>query len=70
MAETYSRRPQRRHPIEFKRQVAEAYLSGDYSLNSLAKRYDVARVSIRYWAAQYQRGELDDITTIMVADLI
>lgn len=62
MAETYSRRPQRCHPIDLKRQVVEEFLSGDYSLNSLAKRHDVSRALIRYWVGQHHGGELNDNT--------
>lgn len=70
MAETYSRRPERRHPIEFKRQVAEEFLTGNFSQRSLAKRHDIARGLVTQWADKYQRGEFEDITTEMVADLI
>jgi transposase-like protein len=70
MAETYSRRPTRRHPIQFKRLVAEEFLTGNYSKNSLAKRHDVARLLVTQWTEKYQNGEFDDITDVMVADLI
>jgi transposase-like protein len=39
-------RRHRRHSIEFKRQMAEAYLAGS-TLHSLAKQHDVCRNLIR-----------------------
>lgn len=38
----------RTHSIEFKRQVAHEYLSGE-TLHGLAKRHDVTRNLIRVW---------------------
>jgi transposase len=39
----------RTHSIEFKRQVAQEYLSGE-TLHGLAKRHDITRNLIRVWA--------------------
>ena len=49
----------RRHIIDFKRQMAEAYLAGS-TLHSLAKQHDVCRNLIRVWVQKYEAGEFDD----------
>lgn len=48
----------RRHSIEFKRQVAQAYMNGE-SLHGLAKRHDIDRNLIRLWVKKYENGEFD-----------
>ena len=50
----------RTHPIAFKRQVAQEFLSGEVSLQGLAKRNDICRNLIRVWVEKYERGEFDD----------
>jgi transposase-like protein len=50
----------RTHPIAFKRQIAQEYLSGEVSLNGLAKRNDICRNLIRVWIEKYERGEFDE----------
>ena len=49
----------RRHSIEFKRQVAQEFLSGE-TLHGLAKRYDVCRNLIRVWVQKYEAGDFDE----------
>ena len=49
----------RTYSIEFKRQVAQEFLSGE-SLNGLARRHDVSRNLIRIWVAKYEAGAFDD----------
>ncbi|MBA1143821.1 transposase [Mesorhizobium neociceri] len=56
----------RTHSIEFKRQVAQEYLSGE-TLHGLAKRHDIQRQLIRVWVRKYEEGALDDA---QAADLI
>ena len=51
-------RRHRRHSIEFKREVAQAYLDGQ-SLYGLAKQHDVCRNLIRLWIKKYEAGEFD-----------
>jgi transposase len=51
-------RRHRRHSIEFKRQVAQAYLDGE-SLYGLARQHDIDRSLIRLWVKKYQGGEFD-----------
>lgn len=51
-------RRHRRHSIEFKREVAQAYLDGE-TLHGLAKQHDVDRSLIRLWGRKYERGEFD-----------
>ena len=57
----------RSHSIEFKRQVAQEYLSGE-TLHGLAKRHDVIRNLIRVWVRKYEEGAFDD--DAQAADLI
>jgi transposase len=57
----------RSHSVEFKRQVAQEYLSGE-TLHGLAKRHDLSRNLIRVWVAKYEAGALDE--DARVADLI
>ncbi len=57
----------RTHSIEFKRQVAQEYLSGEM-LHGLAKRHDIQRQLIRVWVRKYEEGALDE--DAQAADLI
>ena len=50
----------RTHPIAFKRQIAQEFLSGEISLHGLAKRNDICRNLIRVCVEKYERGEFDD----------
>ena len=50
----------RTHPVAFKRQIVQEYLSGEVGLNTLAKRHDLCRHLIRVWIAKYERGEFDE----------
>ena len=56
----------RTHSIEFKRQVAQEYLSGE-TLHGLAKRHD-QRQLIRVWVRRYEEGAFDE--DAQAADLI
>jgi transposase-like protein len=47
------------HSIEFKRQVAQAYLEGE-TLHALAKRHDLSRNLIRIWVQKLEVGGLDE----------
>jgi transposase len=47
---------QRVHSLEFKRQVAQAYLSGE-TLSGLSKRYNLCRKMIRAWVERFEAGE-------------
>ena len=49
----------RTHSVEFKRQVAQEFLSGE-TLHGLAKRHDLSRNLIRIWVEKYEAGALDD----------
>ena len=44
--------------IGFKRQVAQEFLTGE-SLNSLSRKYDVARNLIRIWVLKHEGGEFE-----------
>ncbi len=57
----------RTHSIEFKRQVAQDYLSGE-TLHGLARRHDLSRNLIRIWVQKYEAGALDEDTA--AAELI
>lgn len=55
------------YSIEFKRQVAQEYLTGE-TLHGLAKRHDISRNLIRVWVAKFEAGALDEDAA--AADLI
>jgi transposase-like protein len=57
----------RSHSIEFKRQVAQEFLSGE-TLHGLAKRHDISRNLIRVWVGKYEAGAFDE--DAQAADLI
>lgn len=44
--------------VGFKRQVAQEFLTGE-SLNSLSRKYDVARNLIRIWVLKHEGGEFE-----------
>lgn len=47
------------HSIEFKRQVAQAYASGE-TLYGLARTHGICRNLIRVWVAKFEAGEFDE----------
>lgn len=49
----------RPHSVEFKRLVAQEFLSGE-TLNGLAKRHDLSRNLIRIWVDKFEAGALDE----------
>ena len=49
----------RNHSIEFKRQVAQEFISGE-TLHGLAQRHDVSRNLIRIWVRKFEQGAFDD----------
>ena len=49
----------RNHSIEFKRQVAQEFISGE-TLHGLAQRHDLSRSLIRIWVRKYEHGVFDD----------
>jgi transposase len=49
----------RTHSIEFKRQVAQEFLSGE-TLHGLAKCHDICRNLIRVWVQKYEAGDFDE----------
>jgi len=50
---------QRKHSIEFKRQVVEELLGGVSTLAQLSRRYDLAGSLIQIWRKKYTAGELN-----------
>ena len=50
----------RTYSLEFKRLVAQQYLSGEFALAALARQHDMRRSLIRIWLAKYEAGEFDD----------
>ena len=50
----------RTYSLEFKRLVAQQYLSGEFALAALAHQHDMCRSLIRIWVAKYEAGEFDD----------
>ena len=53
-------RRHRSYSLEFKRQVAQQYLTGEIPLARLAREHDISRNLIRVWIAKYEAGEFDD----------
>ena len=49
----------RTHSIEFKRQVAQEFLTGE-TFYGLAKRHAICRNLIRVWVQKYEAGNFDD----------
>ena len=47
------------HSIDFKRQVAQAFLSGE-TYYGLSRRHNLCRNLIRTWVARFQAGELEE----------
>lgn len=52
-------RQRRPHSIEFKRQVAQAFIDGE-TLHALAKRHDLSRNLIRIWVQKLETGGFDE----------
>ena len=50
----------RSYSIEFKRQIAREYLTGEVSLHGLARRHRICRNLIRLWLAKYEAGEFTE----------
>jgi transposase len=44
--------------VAFKRQVAPEFLTGE-SLNSLSRKYDIARNLIRIWVLKHEGGPIE-----------
>ena len=57
----------RTYSIEFKRQVAQEFLTGE-TLHGLARRHDVSRNLIRIWVAKFETGAFDE--DAQAADLL
>ena len=57
----------RSHSIEFKRQVALEFISGE-TLHGLSQRHDLSRNLIRIWVRKFEQGAFDD--DAQAADLI
>lgn len=56
----------RSHSVEFKRQVAQEFLSGE-TLHGLAKRHDLSRNLIRIWVEKYEAGALGDDARLLLS---
>jgi len=52
-------RTRRFFTVEFKRRVAQEYLSGE-AVGSLSRRYDLPRNLIRIWVGKYEAGVFDE----------
>jgi transposase len=48
------------YSIDFKRQVAQEFLSGEASLLQLSKRHGICRHLLRLWLKKYEAGEFTD----------
>jgi len=52
-------RTRRFFTVEFKRRVAQEYLSGE-AVGSLSRRYDLPRNLIRIWVGKYEAGVFEE----------
>ena len=50
----------RRHSTELKLRLVQMYLSGEASLNGLAREHDISRNLIRVWLDKFHKGELSE----------
>jgi transposase-like protein len=50
----------RRHSTELKLRLVQMYLSGEASLNGLAREHDISRNLIRVWVDKFHKGELSE----------
>lgn len=50
----------RRHPLDLKLRLVQAYLGGEGSLQSLAKANDITHTLLSIWVEKYRRGEFSD----------
>ncbi len=50
----------RRYDLDFKRRLAQEYLSGGVTLGALARHHDVSRNLVRLWVEKYEAGEFED----------
>lgn len=57
----------RSYSIEFKRQVAQEFLSGEVSLLGLAKRHRICRNLIRLRLRKYEAGEFNEEAAVAAA---
>ena len=51
----------RTHSVQFKRKVAQEFLSGAFAMNAVAKRHDVSRTLVARWTQLYAAGELSGL---------
>ena len=48
--------------LQFKREVAEKYLEGELSLNSLAEMYGISSTAVRKWTYVYREHGIKALT--------
>ena len=53
-------RRHRSYSLEFKRHMAQQYLSGEIPLARLSRQHDICRSLIRIWVTKYEAGEFGD----------
>ena len=56
----------RAHSLNFKRQIAQEFLSGVFSMHAIARRHDISRTLIARWTQQYATGELAGLSAAEV----
>lgn len=52
-----NKRRYRKHSIEFKKEIVQRRLSGEHSLRSLARQYELSDENIIKWTRRYLAGE-------------
>jgi len=62
----HARKPRRRLPVEFKREVVEASLKRGASVSRVARKYDVNANQVFKWRGQYRAGLLAGVSLLPV----
>jgi transposase-like protein len=50
----------RRHGMEFKLRIVQAYLNGEGSIKGIARWHDISHNLLRIWLEKHRRGELTE----------
>lgn len=51
----------RRHRMEFKLRIVQAYLNGEGSTKGVARQHDISHNLLRIWLEKFRRGELTEV---------
>jgi len=60
MAQTLSKRERRTWPVSEKRRIVELSLQPNFSVNAIAKQFDLDAPTISSWRTMYRNGKLQN----------